>query len=74
MNMNLTWPLWIVLIAVSFAALEGYALATKRSTLSRFVWNISKAWPPFGWVCGVLVGFLACHFWWPAMGCIITGF
>jgi hypothetical protein len=64
MNMTIIWAAWLVVIAVSFAGFEGYALMTGRKTLSRWTWEISKAWPPYPFVCGFLVGFLACHFWW----------
>lgn len=62
--MSWVWLGWLIFLIASFAVFEGFALKTGRTTLSRFVWNISAAWPPFGWVCGVIVGFLACHFWW----------
>lgn len=58
------WTIWLLMIAVTFAIFEGYALARDKQTLSRWTWNVSKAWPPFPFVCGFLVGFLACHFWW----------
>jgi hypothetical protein len=70
MNMNIVWTGWLfVAVPGSFAAFEAYALATRRTTLSRYVWNISKSFPPFGWIAGVLTGFLACHFWWGGIVC-----
>ena len=62
--MMVTWAVWLFAIAASFTAFEVYALANNKTTLSRFVWNCSKAWPPFPWVVGLLTGFLAAHFWW----------
>lgn len=59
-----TWAIWLLLLAASFAAIEAWRLYTGGITLSRFVWNASKAWPPFPWVAGLLTGFLAAHFWW----------
>lgn len=67
--MNIYWTVWLVAIALTFAAGETYALMTGHKTLSRWVWDISKAWPPFPWVVGVLMGFLACHFWWGGIVC-----
>lgn len=67
------WLWWFGLFVASFAAIESYALRTGRLTLSRGVWLISKAWPPFGWVCGVIVGSLAAHFWWIGQGCDLVG-
>ena len=58
------WAVWILLIAASFAAMEGFALATDRMTLSRFTWIASKRFPPLPFVVGLIIGFLACHFWW----------
>ncbi len=62
--MTLYWTVWLILIGLTFAAGETYALMCGRQTLSRWVWTVSKAFPPFPWIVGVLVGFLACHFWW----------
>ena len=63
------WVAWVLFIAASFGVFEGWALKTGRPTLSRTVWEISAAWPPLGWVVGVLVGFLAAHFFWVGQGC-----
>jgi hypothetical protein len=74
--MTIFWSVWLfVLIPVSFAAAEGYALWTNKPTLSRYIWTLSKAFPPFPWMVGVVVGFLACHFWWGGITCFapVTG-
>ena len=53
------------LIAVGFLlAYEGYALATGKRTLSRMMYDASKAWPLLPYVWGVVTGGLAVHFWW----------
>ena len=57
------WTAWLLALVISFSALEGTAIHRKKSTLSYFVWELSKAWPPFPWVAGIVVGFLGCHFW-----------
>lgn len=67
--MTIVWTIWLAVIVISFAAFEGYALKTDRTTLSRYIWNLSKAWPPFGWIAGWLTGFLVCHFWWGGITC-----
>lgn len=69
MNMGIVWTVWLVLIVISFAGWETYALMNNRTTLSRWVWTVSKNWPPFPWVAGVLTGFLAAHFWWGGIVC-----
>jgi hypothetical protein len=63
------WVFWLVLIAISFGCIEGAAIISNRTTLSRTVWVISKNWPPFPWAVGVVVGFLAAHFFWIAQAC-----
>ena len=64
------WVLWALFpLAVLFAILEGMALAKGRTTLSRTVWEITKDWPPFPWVVGIIVGFLGAHFFWIGQGC-----
>lgn len=68
------WPLFWIAVALGFGCLEGYAIATGRMTLSRWTWNMTKAWPPWAFCCGLAVGFLACHFFWPGEGCAIAGF
>ncbi len=67
--MTVFWAVWLFFIVASFAAAEGYALIKGKTTLSRWVWNLSKAWPPFGWLAGLITGVLACHFWWTCQGC-----
>jgi hypothetical protein len=69
--MSWAWLSWALFFAVSFAALERYAILKNKTTLSRLVWNTSKAWPPFPWLVGLVTGFLADHFFWPGQGCII---
>ena len=61
---SLKWAIWLLLIAVSFAVMETYALYYNTSTYSRFIWNISEAFRPFAFFAGFLNGFLVCHFWW----------
>lgn len=63
------WIGWLALLIASFAGFETFALKTNRTTLSRFVWIASKAWPPLPFVAGFVAGFLACHFWWGGIVC-----
>lgn len=63
-NMVWVWTGWLLLLVLSFAILEGIALAKHGLTLSMYTWHLSEQWPPLIWVCGVLVGGLAVHFWW----------
>jgi hypothetical protein len=64
------WTFWLFFgVAGSFALAESYALKTGRTTLSRWVWTVSKAFPAFPWIAGVLTGFLADHFWWSGVVC-----
>lgn len=69
MTMELYWGLWLLAIAATFVIAEAFALYTNRPTLSRTVWNVNKAWPPLGWLVGLIAGFLASHFFWPGQGC-----
>jgi hypothetical protein len=62
------WVAYLLSVLVVFGALEWLALHLGHDTLSAFVWRVSRAWPPFGWLIGVVVGFLAAHFWWPNEG------
>lgn len=59
-----TWTIWLCVIVASFALLEARALKNNTPTLSRYVWIVSKAWPPLPFIAGFVAGFLACHFWW----------
>lgn len=67
--MSLFWAGWIVFLILSFACAEGWALAHNKMTLSRFVWTVTKAWPPLPFIAGFVAGFLACHFWWGGIVC-----
>lgn len=58
------WPALLLSWILSFALFETIALMNKGLTLSMFTWQVSEAWPPIIWLCGVLVGGLAVHFWW----------
>ena len=58
------WVIWLLAVIFSFAFLEGFALYDHTSTLSRFVWTVSAAFPPIQFIAGFLAGFLCCHFWW----------
>lgn len=63
--MSAYWTIWLfIALPVSFGLAEAYALWKGKTTLSRYVLTISKAWPPFPYVAGFITGFLACHFWW----------
>ena len=70
--MELFWSFWVITIAVSFGIFEWWALHTGRATLSRTVWEFSRAWPPLPFFAGLLAGFLAAHFWWIGMACDIA--
>jgi hypothetical protein len=63
--MKWVWTAWLILIVVSFAVFEGYALSHDDGlSLSQYLWNASKAWPPLPWVIGNFTGGLAVHLWW----------
>lgn len=67
--MNITWTLWLLVLASSFATFESYALAKNKTTLSRYVWNISKTWSMLGCAVGLISGIVLSHFFWPCQGC-----
>ena len=67
--MSAVWAFWLVIIVCTFASFEAYALANNKLTLSRFIWTISKNFPLFPWIAGVLTGGLAVHFWWGGIVC-----
>ena len=67
--MSWAWTGWLLFLIASFAVFEGYAIRTHRTTLSAFVWALSKGWPPLPFVCGLVAGGLAVHFWWTGQGC-----
>jgi hypothetical protein len=68
------WPAFWIIVAISFGCLEGYALKTGKMTLSRWNWNMEKAWSPWGICFGLVAGGLLVHLFWPGQGCNITGF
>lgn len=68
MNWFWLWSMWLIFIAVTFALGEGYAIYSGGITLSRYIWTLSKDWPPTPYVVGLFVGFLAAHFFWPDQG------
>lgn len=62
--MELIWSLWILAIIATFAFLEAYAFRHNTTTLSRYVYASSKAWPVLPFIIGLIVGAVAVHFWW----------
>jgi hypothetical protein len=62
--MRAVWSAALIFIVALVLGLEAFALLTDRLTLSRFIWNISEAWPLFIFLCGFVTGGLAVHFWW----------
>lgn len=61
---QVVWVCWLVSFILTFGIFETWALLTKGLTLSMFTWHVSEQWPPIIWLCGVLAGGLAVHFWW----------
>lgn len=60
----LIWTGWLLAVVVSFGVIEGLALATGNTTLSRFTWEVYEKWPLIAVVYGMIFGGLAVHFWW----------
>lgn len=58
------WVAWLAVTALSFAAIEGIALARGKTTLSRFTVVTTTAFPPLIFIIGLMCGALATHFWW----------
>jgi hypothetical protein len=52
---------WLTAV-IFLLAYEGFALATGRTTLSRFVWTTDKS--QYGPLLPFLVGLLCGHFFW----------
>lgn len=63
----MAYAAWLIAVGV-LVAYEVYAVRRRRMTLSRAVWSLAKAWPPFGAIIGFAVGFLFAHFFWPSCG------
>lgn len=66
------WAAWLAFLVVSFGVLEGWNLYRGTPTLSRSVWTWSKNFPLLPFLCGLLAGGLAVHFWWmgaPGLNC-----
>jgi hypothetical protein len=58
------WTLFIIGFVVLFAVIESWALATGGTTLTRFIWELSKDWPLLPFVLGAFTGGLAAHLFW----------
>jgi hypothetical protein len=58
------WGAFFIIVIAAALTLETYCLVTNRQTMSRFVWNLSKAWPPLPLIVGLSFGFLFSHLWW----------
>jgi len=60
----LIWTAFLFLVVTAFAVIETWALMTGGTTLSRYTFEITRAWPLATWLIGVLQGGLAVHFFW----------
>lgn len=60
----LIWTGWLLFVVGSFGLIEGLAIHYHTTTLSRFTWEITEAWPLLPAVYGIIFGGLAVHFWW----------
>jgi hypothetical protein len=48
----------------SFLGYEGYALLTKHTTISEYVWAANRTYPIIGVLFGLATGMLIGHFFW----------
>lgn len=64
--MKIFWTYWLLFIIASFGVAEAFGLWKfgVPGTLSYFMTNLGKSWPPILVVYGMLFGGLAVHFWW----------
>ena len=64
--MDTPWIIWLLVIVISFTALEAYAFKhpERENTLSRFVWSVGQKWPLSLVLWGMLIGGLSVHFFW----------
>ena len=58
------WTAFLLGFIALFAGIEGYALSTGGTTLSRYTYELTKAWPPLIFILGTVSGGLCVHFWW----------
>jgi hypothetical protein len=62
------WPWFLLVVVVGFLIFELYAFYSGKTTLSRYIHEKTKAWPPLeffiGLVLGILVGGLGVHLYW----------
>ena len=62
---GLLWLIWLLVLIIGFAVIEGAALRSGTpSTLSDFTVWLSHVWGPLPFVLGIVVGGLGVHFWW----------
>jgi hypothetical protein len=58
------WTTYVAAVVAGFATIEGLAIATGNTTLSRYTWEISQSWPILPFVLGFFSGGFAVHIWW----------
>ena len=71
--MNWMWIVWLLVVAISFALIEGWAIKhpQRQWTLSRTIATWGARWPLSIALWGMLFGGLLVHFFWH-FGCDIN--
>ena len=58
------WTAFLLGFIILFGVFETWALMTGGTTLSRYTYEVTKAWPPMIFILGFVSGGLCVHFWW----------
>lgn len=69
--MGWMWILWALVLVISFALIESYALkhSARQWTLSRCCAWLGTQWPLTLFIAGIICGGLAVHFWGSSWNC-----
>lgn len=60
----LIWTAFLLAFIVAFAVIETWAIMTGGTTLSRYTYEVTAAFPLLIFILGGVAGGLAVHFWW----------
>ena len=60
---RIVWTIWLLAVVASFFIFEVWAVTSGGTTLSRYIWEASQAWPIIPIVFVIAIVAIIIHLW-----------